>query len=166
MSRRTKTVAYLFLSWPPHAVAYIVTPVLVAKWSSNQDWNHELPVLVRLAGLVLVGGGAAIIGWAIASHYRASADRVQRTLEPTYLVTEGAYAWTRNPLYLGGTCMWLGWAVLFGSPAVAAGAILLVLGFNSFAIPFEERRLAGRFGDSFTRYATDVPRWVGHRIAG
>jgi protein-S-isoprenylcysteine O-methyltransferase Ste14 len=166
MSSRSKTTVYLFLSWPPHAVAYIVAPLLLARWSNDHGWNRDLPFPLRLAGLAFVAVGVAIIGWAITSHYRASPDRVQRTLEPDYLVTNGAYARTRNPLYLGGTCMWLGWAIWFASPAIVAGAALLTIGFCAFAVPFEERRLARRFGPAFTEYTARVPRWPGQRVAG
>ena len=165
MSSPSKTIAYLFLSWPAHAVGYIVTPLLLARWSNDRGWNLDPPFALRLAGLALVAIGVVIIGWAITSHYRASPDRVQRRLEPDYLVTRGAYARTRNPLYLGGTCMWLGWAIWFASPAIVAGAALLIFVLRTFEVPFEERRLARRFGSTFTEYTARVPRWPGQRVS-
>jgi len=101
-----------------------------------------------------------LLAWAIGSHYRAAPEQAELTLVPTYLVDGGAYALTRNPMYVGGASMLFGWVVLLGSVPVALAAVAYIVGMDRAGIPFEERLLHVRFGDSYDRYRDNVPRWL------
>ena len=79
---------------------------------------------------------------------------------PTYLARHGAYSVTRNPMYVGGAAMQAGWSILLGSPRLAAITIGYLIGLHLLGVPFEERLLEGRFGDSYLAYKTQVPRWL------
>jgi protein-S-isoprenylcysteine O-methyltransferase Ste14 len=155
----SKRVAYALLSWPVHAVVYVVVPVLVSRIGERGD----SPVELRVAGGVLVAAGAGIIGGAIVSHYRASPPEVTITAKPDYLATGGIYGRTRNPLYFGGGLLWCGWAALLGSLPVIAVAAVLFAGIALVGVPYEERILAATFGPAYDRYRTTVPRWIGPR---
>jgi len=58
---------------------------------------------------------------------------------------------------------WLGWGMLFGSPYLLAGMILLLALISVLAIPFEEKRNEASFGDAYRIYRETVPRWLGTR---
>ena len=62
-------------------------------------------------------------------------------------------------MYLGGTSMLAGWTVLLGSVRVGLIAVGFVLGMDRLGIPFEERMLREKFGDSYVSYQQGVPRW-------
>lgn len=158
-AKRSKTLAYATLSWVPHAVGYVLVPLLISRFGARHGWKDGRPGGLNLVGSLLLLGGAALIAWAIVSHYRASPEEAQFSARPNYLVTEGAYRFTRNPLYFGGACMWAGWALLLGNlPLVVVGACLF--GFLAgIGIPFEERMLHDRFGDAYGAYRERVPRW-------
>lgn len=161
--RRRKLVAYLLLSWPPHATGYAGVPLLIAALRGDlvgSKLRHVPNVVVAVAA---IGGGAAIIGWAIASHYRSSPDAIQRSLSPGYLVQDGAYARTRNPLYLGGALMWTGWIVLFADPVLLGIGVVWFSFIALWGVRFEERQLTSRFGATYTAYRDAVPRWVSRR---
>lgn len=160
MSRRSKVLAYLLLSWPPHALAYAVAPVAVSRLGGRHGWHGGRPGTINLLGAAPIAAGVGVIAWAIVGHYKASPARVVVS-EPTYLARGGAYRVSRNPLYLGGQLMWFGWSVLFGSFPVAACGIALVAGQRLFAVPFEERRLAAKFRADYDQYRASVPRWFG-----
>jgi protein-S-isoprenylcysteine O-methyltransferase Ste14 len=104
--------------------------------------------------------GGAMLAWAIVSHYRTAPEDTDVALVPTYLVKGGAYAHTRNPMYLGGTAMLIGWAAFFGSVPLAAAVVGYIVGMDRVTIPFEERMLHNKFGDSFDAYHEQVPRWL------
>jgi protein-S-isoprenylcysteine O-methyltransferase Ste14 len=149
-------------------MGYVVAPLVVARRGRRHGWHHDRPGPVNLLGVVPLLGGVGLILWAIASHYRASPDTVEltsiretvRRMTPEYLVTDGAYGLTRNPLYLGGAAMWTGWAVLLGNLRVAAAASVLFTGLERVGIPFEERVLENTFGETYDEYRKRVPRWL------
>lgn len=79
---------------------------------------------------------------------------------PRQLVTRGLYQYVRNPMYLAVLAVIAGWAVLFGSVAVAIyGAAIFA--FLSVSLRFyEEPRLARQFGDEYADYRDRVGRWL------
>lgn len=79
--------------------------------------------------------------------------------EPTTLLTEGPFRYTRNPLYLGITLVYLGVTGLLNSLWPLVPLVALVWYFNRMA-KREEAYLRGEFGDEFRNYADDVRRWV------
>jgi protein-S-isoprenylcysteine O-methyltransferase Ste14 len=117
---------------------------------------------MRAAGIVMVAGGSALVGWALAHHYRAAPDgwSLEPSWTPGYLLRKGPYRLTRNPMYVGDCAMWLGWTLFTGSAAVATGFVLLCAAFAGL-VRWEERRLIERFGSAYLVYRSQVPRWVG-----
>ena len=88
------------------------------------------------------------------------ATPVDPTRPPTSLVTEGVFARSRNPMYLGMVVFAFGVAIVMGS--VSAMLVSLAYGFFVrlvFVMP-EERRLAERFGDEYRAYEGRVRRWI------
>ncbi len=76
------------------------------------------------------------------------------------MVTWGVYALSRNPMYVGGLIMLLGWAVFLSN----ALAFLLLPGYvlyiNRFQIAPEERALTALFGQPYAAYQVRVRRWL------
>ena len=89
------------------------------------------------------------------------------------LVTDGPYAWSRNPTYLLALIQFLLWSALllvlqvFGAveplPLAVAGVMPLV--FFVFTdrvnIAREDRRLAAKHPEAFADYSRRVGRWIG-----
>ena len=80
---------------------------------------------------------------------------------PKYLLVQGPYRFSRNPMYLGELVLWLGWALFYGSVAILIGFLLMWVMMNFRAVPREERDLEARFGESYLEYKDNVPRWFG-----
>ena len=102
------------------------------------------------------------MSWAVAAHYAAATDKswaIKRGVEPDYLLTDGPYRFSRNPMYVGGTAIWVGWAVLLGSGPVAVGLVVLT-GIYRAGIGLEEKTLEERWGAEWLAYARRVPRWL------
>lgn len=80
--------------------------------------------------------------------------------EPGTLLTSGAFAISRNPMYLGFTLLLLGIVILQGSwlglPLVGVFAIIS----DRWYIGFEERWLQAKFGQEFEAYASRTRRWL------
>lgn len=113
----------------------------------------------RLLGLLPVALGSGLHWWAWRT-FRLRKTTVRADRSPRRLVTDGPYARTRNPMYLGGIVILLGLAVLLGSSA----SFLAPLGYGLVAhllfLPAEEQVMRERFGDEYPEYRASVPTWI------
>ncbi len=76
------------------------------------------------------------------------------------LVTWGIYAISRNPMYLGGLIMLLGWAIFLSNALVFLFLPVYVLYINRFQIAPEERVLTSLFGQTYVAYQARARRWL------
>jgi protein-S-isoprenylcysteine O-methyltransferase Ste14 len=74
-------------------------------------------------------------------------------------VVSGAYARTRNPMYVAVLGLIFGQALLFASAALIAYGITMWFVFALFVIYREEPRLQREFPDDYPAYFENVPRW-------
>ena len=80
---------------------------------------------------------------------------------PERLVTDGVYAHTRNPMYLGHIIYLSGLTLVTRSPVAACYLLGAIPWFNARAAE-DETRLQERFGSEYKTYKTTVPRWIPH----
>jgi protein-S-isoprenylcysteine O-methyltransferase Ste14 len=113
--------------------------------------------LGRRTRLVLAGPllatGIGLAAWAVASAGNADVE------SDSALVTSGAYAVTRNPMYLGWSLGVLGLAFGTGSAWLLAGWLAAVRVIDR-EVDVEEARLLERFGAAFKAYRNRVPRYL------
>ena len=82
-------------------------------------------------------------------------------VKPTTAIVEtGPYRFTRNPMYVGLTLLYLGLTLWVGSlwPLLLLPVALFAL--QRFVIAREERYLEAKFGDQYLRYKARVRRWI------
>jgi protein-S-isoprenylcysteine O-methyltransferase Ste14 len=115
--------------------------------------------LRRLLGGALVAGGLATGIWGVLTMRRVgvSPDPSQ---PPPALVMDGPFQYSRNPLYVTMTAIYLGITVLRNN----LWGVLLLPGLLAMvqrgAIEREEKFLRQRFGETYREYAERVPRWL------
>lgn len=78
---------------------------------------------------------------------------------PDRLVTEGPYAWTRNPMYLGHLIFLAGLALTLRSELAAALFVASVVYFH-VRVKKDEKRLRELFGEAYAAYCGRVKRWI------
>jgi Phospholipid methyltransferase len=158
----------------PRWMALILTPVVfllghvaipqeLSLLSTRLGWAHGRPGGRNLLGLILIGIGAAGVFWCARLHFVASGGSFEMERTQNYLVMGGPYQFTRNPMYLSGMLIWLGWVIFYGSVAVLGGAVVIWGSVVLLGVPWEERKLEARFGEAYLRYKNSVPRWLGKR---
>jgi protein-S-isoprenylcysteine O-methyltransferase Ste14 len=117
------------------------------------------PFLAALLGLVVACCGQAVRAATIGLKYIVRGGRNHRVYADN-LVTDGLFAHTRNPLYVGKFFMVVG----AGIAANRWPPLLAIAGFYSFmyhaVVLAEEAYLRGKFGKAFDEYCARVPRWV------
>ena len=119
-----------------------------------------LPRLISLplAALAMLG-----VGWFSTAALRTM-TRAQTAIDPakptTAIVSDGVFRFSRNPLYLSLTLLYIGISLLCN----ALWALLLLLPLLVIVqigvIQREEVYLERKFGDEYLRYKTQVRRWL------
>ena len=128
----------------------VITNILLYFWLISKDFNPA-SVIFSALGIVLFAAGLFIIYWGSYSLRKAV------FIPENKLLTIGAFARVRHPMYLGGITGAFGLALFAGS----------VLGFiYSFILAFvlshiadsEEEDLRARFGQEYVEYQRKVPK--------
>jgi protein-S-isoprenylcysteine O-methyltransferase Ste14 len=134
---------------------------LLAGW-----WLQRVHPLPTLPKNVALGGGILLIvaGLAVARAGVRAVWKAKSSIVPirptTAIATDGPYALTRNPMYLGLVFIYIGIAFLIHSAWALLLLPLVVVGIDRLVIAKEERYLAGKFGDSYISYCSRVRRWI------
>jgi protein-S-isoprenylcysteine O-methyltransferase Ste14 len=111
-----------------------------------------------------IGIPLVVIGLGLTLYAARQFNRVRTNIKtfnkPDVLVTDGAFAWSRNPMYLGFSIALAGFAVKLNVwPAVAiAAAFILITHF--WYIRFEERMAEQTFGEAYKDYRRTTRRWL------
>ncbi|MEN4010610.1 MAG: isoprenylcysteine carboxylmethyltransferase family protein [Bellilinea sp.] len=113
-------------------------------------------------GIILILAGIALVAAARRefAHFRQPTDPGHPT---TQVVKTGAFAISRNPLYLGAACVLLGIALALNVPWALLMLVLSIILCHYVLIFPEEHYLAAKFGDEYQEYTDSVHRWLGRR---
>ena len=110
-------------------------------------------------GWPLVVGGLLLSAWAIRTMCRASVD--PNPYKPTTaVVATGAYAVSRNPIYVAFALMHAGVGIWTGKLWVDAMLLPAIAIVRYGVIAPEERYLERKFGDAYIAYKNSVRRWL------
>jgi protein-S-isoprenylcysteine O-methyltransferase Ste14 len=117
----------------------------------------QFPVRIMVGAISVAVGFWMVIG---ASRVFQRIGTNVRPTQPTLaLATKGVFTWTRNPMYVGGSLVLLGIGIGFALDWVVL-LLLLSLPLVHYGIILrEERYLESKFGDTYRRYTTNVPRY-------
>lgn len=142
----------------PFALAKVATGVslgiLALEMVRGRRRRRPLPLSLAVP-LAAAGGALAFAG----STRLGSSLRVGLPKEATELRTEGIYARTRNPIYLGVFLAVGASALAVPTPLNLAAAATAVAGHHAI-VRAEERFLHERFGEAWEAYERGVPRYL------
>jgi protein-S-isoprenylcysteine O-methyltransferase Ste14 len=111
--------------------------------------------IVHALALALISAGLALRAWGAGSAGKHTRSGI---IEATQLSTGGAFAYVRNPIYLGSIAIGFGMSALIGDP-IAYILTCAAFGFLYFSIvPAEEEFLSREFGEQYRAYKLAVPR--------
>ena len=122
----------------------------------TDDLSTALRVAVAIAGI-----GAAIYFAAGAARRFSKAGTPAIPFEPTEaLVTSGPYRQTRNPMYVGMACLYIGLSFAFGTLWPLAALPFVLIAIDRLVIAREEPYLERLFGAEYLEYKQRVRRWL------
>ncbi len=131
--------------WIP--VPFLAAPLLLPGQQATVTW---------VLGLVMVAIGEAI---RLAGVAAAGTVTRRRSREVQRLVNYGAFAWCRNPLYVGNWLVWMGFTVVSGVLWFLPVAAVLFAVEYYFIVRYEEGVLETIFGEEYLAYKRETPRW-------
>jgi protein-S-isoprenylcysteine O-methyltransferase Ste14 len=144
----------VFLVVAPGVVAGLV-PWWLTGWHAGSSW----PVLVRVAGVVMIAAGTAVLVAAFAQ-FAVGGRGTPAPVAPTeQLVVRGLYRYVRNPMYLAVLAVITGQALLLGRPVLLAYGAAVAVAFAAFVRGYEQPALARRYGAQYETYRRAVPGW-------
>jgi protein-S-isoprenylcysteine O-methyltransferase Ste14 len=150
----------LELKVPPPVVALVVA---LAMWGIARvatPLHVDLYLRIAVAVAIALAGGAFSAAGIAAFRKAGTTVNPRKPQAASSLVTRGVYRMTRNPMYVGLTCVLLAWAVFVGVPWTSAGPVAFVAYITRFQIAPEERALSSRFGQTYASYKASVRRWL------
>jgi len=139
--------------------------VLLWLWLASLVRRYDsalgsLPAWLWPLGVLLVAAGAVVAVSCIAVFIVRGEGTPAPFDPPRAFVASGPYRYVRNPMYLGAICVLLGGALIFRSPSI----VLLAFGFwlltHALVLFYEEPTLQEKFGESYSRYKSQVRRWI------
>jgi protein-S-isoprenylcysteine O-methyltransferase Ste14 len=147
--------AALFLS----ALFLVTIPWLIVRHSAATSLSQPAVIPIRLLGVALIAFGVYLYVWSV-RRLLARATSALPGVAPTNLETAGWYGRVRHPLLLGVVAVLHGEAALFVSVPLLAYALLYWLWLHLFVTLKEERDLQRAFGNAYSAYMQQVPRWI------
>jgi protein-S-isoprenylcysteine O-methyltransferase Ste14 len=115
--------------------------------------------LALTAGVAVFVGGLWLIVGAWKLFKRTGQD--PKPWKPTpEIVLSGPYRFTRNPMYLGLTCIQIGVGLALNNLWISLLAAFSLLAVHFIAVVPEEKYLTEKFGDSYRGYLVKVRRYL------
>lgn len=79
---------------------------------------------------------------------------------PRQFVAVGPYRYVRNPMYIGGLLVIVGFGLYLSSPSILIFSLAWVFVAHLFVVFYEEPNLTEKFGAAYEDYWSRVPRWI------
>jgi protein-S-isoprenylcysteine O-methyltransferase Ste14 len=149
----------------PGTASVVVPAVILIGGEPNIGWGiggpaSALPVLL---GLALICAGFALWLWTVRLFARIGRGTLAPWDPTERLVVEGPYRHVRNPMITAVTIVLAGEAALFGSSSLLIWLAAFVAINHVYFRVFEEPGLEARFGEEYSTYRRQVPRWLPRR---
>lgn len=147
------------IPWPP----ILFAAAILGAWAAGRAYPLSWPGLddapARIIGLGVGLAGAALLAWGTITLWKAGTT-VLPDKAATRLVTNGPFAFRRNPIYLAEVLMLFGAAELTKNVWFAGAAALFAMLVTWLAILPEERHLEAVFGQAYLDYKARVRRLI------
>ena len=116
--------------------------------------------VVRAWPLIVLVCGIGLLLWCVRDFYVSGKGTLAPWSPPQRLVIVGLYRYSRNPMYVSVLMILLGWTMAFDVTALLWYAIFIAIAFHLRVVLGEEPWLARTHGEEWTRYRSEVRRWI------
>jgi protein-S-isoprenylcysteine O-methyltransferase Ste14 len=146
------------------AFAVLAMPAIVAGYLPWRIGSapERLPLDIgawAFLGLAVGAVGLVLFSWTVRDFFVRGQGTLAPWDPPKFLVAEGSYRWSRNPMYVGVLLLIWGQGIWYRSGEVLIyGAVMAVI-FHARVVLGEEPWLAKTFPEPWAAYTAKVKRW-------
>jgi protein-S-isoprenylcysteine O-methyltransferase Ste14 len=119
----------------------------------------------RALGIALMVAGGIVALACVATFVTRGEGTPAPFDPPRKFVAAGPYQFVRNPMYIGGFTVLLGFGLYEQSPTILVFTLPWLLCAHLFVILYEEPHLRATFGTPYEAYCRSVRRWLPRRSA-
>jgi protein-S-isoprenylcysteine O-methyltransferase Ste14 len=127
------------------------------NWLIPSSWFSS--GCLRITGALMGFIGTSLCSWGVYALHRAGTN-VRPDRPVNALVTAGPFRYSRNPLYVGMTVIYVGICLSTGALWPLATLVPALVVVHWRIVLREEQYLESRFGDSYRAYKARVHRWI------
>ncbi len=136
--------------WVVIPLFILISSYYLDQWLRLPNFNYGL--INSVVGLIFMGVGWFFANWTIKVQFTIGRGTPIPLVATQKLLTNGPYAYCRNPMAFGTDLFYIGLAIWLGSvPAVVLGLIYPV-GIVIYIKFIEEKELENRFGFEYLEY--------------
>jgi len=141
---------------PPTLIAYSIL-IMIALYLYVPQYNliafpyNLIGILIAFSGFILMGKARDLF------------KKYQTTLKiekSKFMITEGVFSKTRNPMYTGMTLLVSGFSVFSTNILALILPLLFMTTVRLFFIRREEQLMFETFGKEYLEYTSKVRRWI------
>ena len=137
-------ILLIFLSW--------LFSYLFPQFNVINKTYHKFGIIAFILGISLTFWGFHV--------FKKNKTPIIPGQKPTFVVAEGPYRFTRNPMYIGVTMLLLGISIYIGNVLSFLSPVIFFLAMNYYFVPFEEKLMEKIFGKQYLNYKKQVRRWL------
>ena len=141
---------------PPLIYAAALVVVFVCRWLWPMPIFDRAVVLWPGIAMAAVAVGIGIWGRRTLA---AAGTNINPARPTTAIVTSGPYRFSRNPLYLGLTLLYLGFTLVADTWWGVVVLVPLLIIMHRGVVLREERYLDAKFGETYRQYCSRVRRY-------
>ena len=148
------------------SVIYVPLFILLFRWLAlnvrvyDAQLGVALPQWVSIIGIIMMIVGAILVLICVVVFIIFGKGTPAVFDPPREFVAAGPYAFVRNPMYIGGFILFVGFGLYHVSFSILILALLLIIVFHFFVLIVEEPNLERLFGKSYLDYKNKINRWL------
>lgn len=149
---RKSVIALFYLG----LLALALLAIGIARVFAN-FWVIDFAWLNQVLGFFFCASGLTLLSWSVQIQYKLGEGTPSPRYATRKLVTQGPYAFSRNPMTLGAFLIYLGIGIWMASGVVVLLTGVIFSGLLTFIYHHETRELTARFGAEYLEYKQRTP---------
>ena len=141
----------------------VFIPIIILLIAKDTSFRHDIsfPDQIRFWLAILVAAiGLSFSLWTVSLFRKIGEGTPAPWDPPKKMVIHGPYRYVRNPMITSVLFILFAEALFFQSWPIALWMLIFFVGNNFYFPLVEEKGLKKRFGEDYSKYKANVPRWI------